>query len=47
MKVTGSSGIFKIIYHNANYLLLFGMINWNLEFQLSNSSCFEVSAALQ
>ena len=25
MKVISSSGIFKIIYHNGNYLLLFGM----------------------
>ena len=28
MKITSNSGIYKAIYHNGRYLLLFGLRKW-------------------
>ena len=47
MKLTRSSGIFKTIYHNGSYLLLFGKdIYKDLKFHLNDSSYFEIRTSL-
>ena len=47
MKVTSSSGIYKTIYHNGIYLLLFGKKNNKvLVFHVNKSSYFKISASL-
>ena len=47
MKITDCPGIFKSIYANASYVLLFGKkINKVLKFHVNNSSHFEIRTSL-
>ena len=47
MKITSRSGVFKTMYHNGSYLLLFRKENLkNLKFHVNNSFYFEVSVFL-
>ena len=47
MQTTGSSGIFKTIYHNGSSLLLLGKRKSQiLKFHVSNFSYFQISASI-
>ena len=45
MKVTGSFAVFKTVYHNRSYLLLFGKKK-SQNVDVNNSSYFEISTSL-